>query len=133
MIGLLNFRGVSLPPSCTGGYYFANEVAIISISLGAWLVAVALRSARRSYCLGDRALKLAVRACVTAAVYLHPTASSIALSLVNCRNAELTGAALAVLEGGNPATAKARVLASVFLLQGGEKRLRPLRPNCSYR
>lgn len=119
IVGLLNLRGVYLPPSCTGGYYFTNEVSVLAFALGAWLIALSVGTARRRCGLSDRATRLAVRVAMIAAVYLHPTASSTALSLINCRNVELSGPDIAALEGGDSAAAQSKGLSTVLLLERG--------------
>lgn len=120
IVGLLNLKGVYLPPSCTGGYYFTNEATVLSFAFGLWLVAVAVGAARHRCGLRDRATRLVARIAMIAAVYLHPTASSTALSLLNCQTVGLSGSNIAALEGGDPAAAQSSALSPVLLLASGE-------------
>lgn len=105
-VGLLQLKGVSLPPSCLNSYPFSSDVSVLGVALGAWLAALAAVYLRRS--LPYRAWRPVALVGISLAVYLHPAASASALRLLDCRTVQLSATAVAALEvstGGSAATA----------------------------
>ena len=93
----VSLQGVSVPPSCISGYYFAPDVSILSVGLATWLTALGLAAA--STRVHTPSMLLAARAAATATVFLHPTVSSSALGLVSCQAVQLSRRALQSIEG----------------------------------
>lgn len=78
----------------------------MSAGLALWLAALGLAALyTRPSCRGRKALRLAARAAAFGAVFLHPTVSSSALSLVSCQAVQLSRRAVRALEGSLSDTA----------------------------
>lgn len=106
-VALLQLQGVSLPPACLDGYPFSNDVAILGLAVGAWLLSLAAALVHQRHFTDSVALRRAVTVCTLLALYLHPSASSSALRMLDCRTVQLTAAAVAALEdsaGGSTAS-----------------------------
>ena len=93
----------------------------MSAGLALWLTALGLAALyARPGCRGRKALRLAARAAALGAVFLHPTVSSSALSLVSCQAVQLSRRAVRALEGSlsdaAPTAAADSAVAPVALL-----------------
>ena len=117
-VGLLQLKGVSLPPSCLNSYPFSSDLSILGVALGAWLVALVAVCLRRS--LPFRAWRPVALLGISLSVYLHPAASASALRLLDCRTVQLSATAVAALEdstGGSAATATTDEVSSSVALR----------------
>jgi len=115
-VKLLQLQGIATPPSCIGGYYFSDAVALMVVGLFCWLTALTLTAARWYAGVRGRVASLFLQIMVTLSVYLHPTVSATALGLLNCQLAQLTRRALAALHGGDDSSSDDTHVMSVSIL-----------------
>lgn len=89
-------------PSCTSGYYFSSDVALMTLGVVLWFAAAAISYARARgpSTLRHRSLYHAAHVCALLAVYLHPSISATALSLVSCQYVHLSNRAISALRVG---------------------------------
>ena len=97
--------GITLPPACTTGYLFSNDVSILGVAVMVWLIAAAAERVRRTR--GVQRLRPLVFVCIMAAVLLHPTVTSSALNIVNCKTVQLSATAAAALYDSSGSSAPA--------------------------
>ena len=100
-VALLQFEGITIPPSCLAEYPFSTAVSIISVGVGLWLSAIAAALLRHH--LPTALWRRIVYIGATGAVLLHPTIAASALKLLDCRTVQLSAASAARLDGASSA------------------------------
>ena len=86
------------------GYPFSADVSVLGLAVGVWLLALATGVLRR-HLPGEIVWRRAVYVLMSLAVYLHPTASSSALRLLDYRSVQLSATAVAALEDSSGTSA----------------------------
>jgi hypothetical protein len=95
-VALMQLQGITLPPACFSGYLFSTQVATIGLGTGMWLLAFFVAGLRNR--IPDRVWRPIVTLFISLAVYLHPTSTSSAMTLLNCRSVQLSTSAVAAVE-----------------------------------
>ena len=95
-IGLVQLRGIVLPPACTGYYPFAVEMLLMASAAAMFgaTVAIYLRTKQ------EDASRFAGRITLTIAVMLYPAVANAAFDLMHCESVSMARSAASALDGG---------------------------------